>query len=114
MNETTIYVTDWHKTPKFRFRTEYDYCGQAYREDILVPALNKFDHVHVNLTGYNRYGPSFIDEAFANLIRVSGFTPQQIENKLTYSHDILKRVELQIQDKIQNAINEYNLNKIAK
>lgn len=103
MSEYTIKVVDWHATPKFRFRKEYKFCGEAFRDDILVPALKKYDNVHVDLTGYNRYGPSFIDEAFANIVRNGIFNADYLNKHLTYSHLHLKRVVDQIDEKIEKA-----------
>jgi hypothetical protein len=102
----SIRVVDWHSAPKFRYRDKYEYCGEAYREDVLIPMLSEYQNVHVDLTGYNRYGPSFIDEAFANLIRKEGFSGEELLKRLTFSHDILKRVELQIAEKIEAAIRD--------
>ncbi|NWO06613.1 MAG: STAS-like domain-containing protein [Alteromonadaceae bacterium] len=103
MSECTIKVVDWHATPKFRFRKEYEFCGEAFRDDILIPALKSCEHVHVDLTGYNRYGPSFIDEAFANIVRNKVFSAEYLSEHLTYSHQHLKRVVDKIDEKIEKA-----------
>lgn len=106
MTRETIKVVDWHSTPKFRFKSEYDFSGEVFRDEILVPALKKYQHVHVDLTGYNRYGPSFIDEAFANIIRKGIFSPEFLEEHLSYSHEHLPRVVEQIDQKIDKACKE--------
>jgi hypothetical protein len=105
-NTITLSVVKWHPKPKFRFRQRYEWSGEAYREDILVPALNSHEKVIVDLTGYNRYGRSFIDEAFGGLIRNENFTLEDLNNKLSYKHDLLKSVEELIKERLEAAENE--------
>jgi hypothetical protein len=106
MTKKIIKVVDWHATPKFRFKTEYEFSGEVFRDEVLVPELRENEHVHVDLTGYNRYGPSFIDEAFANIIRKGIFSPEYLEEHLSYSHEHLPRVVEQIDQKIDKARKE--------
>lgn len=106
MTKKIIKVVGWHATPKFRFKSEYEFSGEVFRDEVLVPALRENEHVHVDLTGYNRYGPSFIDEAFANIIRKGIFSPEYLEEHLSYSHEHLPRVVEQIDQKIDKARKE--------
>ncbi|MGO2128809.1 MAG: STAS-like domain-containing protein [Pseudoalteromonas prydzensis] len=105
-NMITLSVVKWHAKPKFRSRDRYEWCGEAYREDILVPALLENEKVMVDLTGYNRYGRSFIDETFGGLIRSENFTLSELNEKLTYKHDLLKSVEELIKERLEAAENE--------
>ena len=82
---------------------EENVTGERFRDEFLIPALNQFDKVHVELTGYNRYGPSFIDEAFGGLISVKHFTLEDIHNRLTYSHDLLPSIVELITRRIEHA-----------
>ncbi|GAA72640.1 hypothetical protein P20439_2734 [Pseudoalteromonas sp. BSi20439] len=59
---------------------------------MLSDALNEYEKVEVNLTGYNRYGPSFISEAFGGLIREEGFRLADIEKKLIVNHELLPSI----------------------
>jgi hypothetical protein len=74
MNTIELKVIDFSSQPYGRYPDDGDSCGENYREQVLAPALRSHDKVHVNLTGYNRYGRSFLDEAFDGLIRESHFT----------------------------------------
>lgn len=87
--------------------------GENFRVQFLAPALREHGKVHVDLDGYNRYGRSFLDEAFGGLIRDSGFTPEEIQNNLTYSHSTVKSIITVIRDRIQAASNNYNVHHTA-
>lgn len=77
--------------------------GEAFRKDILVPALTNFDHVHVDLSGYNRYGRSFLDEAFGGLIREDRYDATDLKKRLTYSHNSVKSIIEIIDERISAA-----------
>lgn len=69
----------------------------------MAPAMRKNERVHVDLTGYNRYGRSFLDEAFGGLIREAGFSYEEVKQKLTYSHDLIKSINPIIDERIEAA-----------
>ncbi len=99
-------VNDFNPKPYGRYPADGDGCGEYFREKFLAPALNNFDVVQVDLTGYNRYGRSFLDEAFGGLIRESGFTGEEIKTKLTFTHDLVTSIEEVIQSRIDAAISD--------
>lgn len=99
-------VKDWSPKPYGRGPSDGPTCGQFFREQMLEKAMLENDSVHVVLTGYNRYGRSFLDEAFGGLIRVSGFTPEEVKRKLTYSHATLPAIIEIINDRIDAAIRD--------
>jgi hypothetical protein len=69
---TTINVTDFSKFPGPRYRNLGEYSGEAFREDILVPAISKYgEDLIVNLDGTMGYGSSFLEESFGGLIRTN-------------------------------------------
>ncbi|EJL6748772.1 STAS-like domain-containing protein [Vibrio alginolyticus] len=91
----TIKVTEeFHPRPKGRYVKDAPGCeltaGEVFRKKFLVDALNNYDSVVVDLTGYNRYGRSFLDEAFGGLISREKFTKAQLDQKLTIKHDFVK------------------------
>lgn len=101
-------VNDFSKSPYGR-ETDLDGAasGENFRNEILTPALKNHTKVHVVLDGYNRYGRSFLDEAFGGLIRVDGFTPNYISENLSYSHSTVKSIELVITDRLKAATKFY-------
>jgi hypothetical protein len=68
--------------PAGRFRTDGPYSGEAFREDILVPALRTGEAVTVHLSGTSGYGSSFLEEAFGGLVRNGYFTADELHKKL--------------------------------
>ena len=62
-----LVAKDFSKSPAGRFKTDGPFSGQHLREDFIIPALNKFDKVIVNLDGTIGYGSSFLEEAFKGL-----------------------------------------------
>ncbi len=91
--KTIIVTEDFHPRPKGRYRTDAPGCestsGEVFRKKI-VEALNTNDFVVIDLTGYNRYGRSFLDEAFGGLISRENFTKEQLDQKLTIKHDFVE------------------------
>lgn len=84
MTEKTIVIAeDFSPSPIGRYRTDSDTSGEAFRADLLAPALRSFDKVIVVLDGTDGYGSSFLEEAFGGLIRDEGFTEAQLKTKLS-------------------------------
>ncbi|MAD75130.1 MAG: DUF4325 domain-containing protein [Rheinheimera sp.] len=114
MSKSILLVKEFGPFPYGRYPSDGDYNGQAFREKILAPrlreAIDNEEVLLVNLDGYNRYGPSFLDEAFGGLIRESGFTPKEIESHLRYNHTLVKSVEILIKQRIAAAEQAGNQN----
>lgn len=80
---TTLRVIDFQDKPFGRFRSDGPQSGQAFREDDLIPALFQIiledpfqQEVIIDMTGYNRYGSSWIEEVFGGMRRIY---PQFVE-----------------------------------
>ncbi|SIQ14340.1 STAS-like domain-containing protein [Marinobacterium stanieri] len=101
--KTISVVNDFNPRPYGRYYEDGEGSGQAFREKLMAPALREFDTVHIDLNGYNRYGRSFLDEAFGGLIREEGFTKSELDEKLSYAHDLVKSIEDTITDRIEAA-----------
>lgn len=108
VNEKIITVVkDFHPKPYGRYIKDGPDCdktsGEVFRDKHLAPALKDFDKVIVDLTGYNRYGRSFLDESFGGLIRKCHFTKAQLDEKLVYIHNDLTSVISIIDERILKA-----------
>tara|TARA_R110000751_G_scaffold144643_1_gene248231 strand:+ start:1071 stop:1430 length:360 start_codon:yes stop_codon:yes gene_type:complete len=74
--------------PSGRFPSDGTHNGQAFRDDYLMPALVKAksargtEKVVVNIDGVRTFGSSFLEEAFAGLIRKGWFTRDEMERLL--------------------------------
>jgi STAS-like domain of unknown function (DUF4325) len=78
----TIKIADqYSRTPRGRHISDGPFSGEQFRDRFLVPALTRAaetsDKVVVILDG-TRYLSSFLDEAFGGLVRVCGFTKDQL------------------------------------
>lgn len=100
MSEFMIKVSQsFTKMPCVRNRDDGDFSGQEFREDVLVPALRDNQKVIVDLNGVLALGSSFLEEAFAGLVRVHGFTAAELHKRLevrfalqSYIDDIWERI----------------------
>ncbi|WP_279152634.1 STAS-like domain-containing protein [Photobacterium iliopiscarium] len=95
-------ITDFHPKPYGRYKEDGKGAGVYFRA-LLVKEFENSDSLKVVLTGYNRYGRSFIDEAFGGLIREEGFTKAQLNERLSYEHKDVKSIENLIAERIDAA-----------
>nr|WP_247681885.1 STAS-like domain-containing protein [Paenibacillus sp. Marseille-P2973] len=69
-------ASEFTKTPGPRSRTEGEFSGEQFREEILCEKLEKAFNENVklivNLDGTFGYGTSFLEEAFGGAARIYG------------------------------------------
>ena len=75
---------DFSPFPSGRFRADGNFSGEAFRDDILAPALRSVDRVEVNLDGTMGFGSSFLEEAFGGLVTSCGFTSDDLASRLSF------------------------------
>ena len=67
---------DFSATPGPRNRTEGDFSGEQFREEVLLPAfeiaIENDRKIEINLDGAAGYGTSFLEEVFGGLAREKG------------------------------------------
>lgn len=111
-------VKDFSNRPYGRYKTDGDYCGENFRKKLLAPklrqAIKNAEKLCVSLDGYNRYGRSFLDEAFGGLIREEKFTPAEVNKHLIYKHSLVKSIEELIRERIEASISAYEKGSIKK
>lgn len=73
------------RSPAGRYRADGPFSGQAFREDFLLPALNRSEFVEVQLDGALGFGSSFLEEAFGGLVREAGLKADVLRAKLRIS-----------------------------
>lgn len=79
---------DFGRYPAGRLAKDGPYSGQAFRENFIIPALQKaHTKIVVQFDDARGLSSSFLEEVFGGLIR-AGFK----------SEDILSRIEMQSQD----------------
>lgn len=69
-----IICKDFTDAPGPRFKSQGDYSGEAFREDLLIPkfkeALEQNEKLIINFDGTFGYPTSFLEEAFGGLKEV--------------------------------------------
>lgn len=96
---------EFSRYPGGRFRAMGPFSGEAFRDDLLVPALSRAiggsgGPVVVLLDGAAGYPASFLEEAFGGLIRAGQFSPAEIRDHLkVVSHDARYAVYRQLAEK---------------
>ena len=93
------------KFPAGRFRKDGRYSGERFREEFLVPALEKGTTVTVLLDDVAGYGPSFLEEAFGGLVRKRYFDKESLKARLKLVTDRKNR-KMMIVDFINGAVSE--------
>ncbi|WP_422058570.1 STAS-like domain-containing protein [Sphingomonas sp.] len=74
-------ATDFSETPFGRYREDGPESGQVFREDLLVPALDKAGKVTLVLDGVDGLPSSFWEEVMGGLIR-AGWTVEKLRRAI--------------------------------
>lgn len=73
MTQTINIERDFSRSPGGRFIQDGSFSGEEFRENFLIPALEKAissnDILNIELDGDLGYGSSFLEESFGGLIR---------------------------------------------
>jgi hypothetical protein len=83
---------DFSRYPAGRTRRDGEFSAERFREDVLVPALEKAraegNQVRVVLDGVYGYSSSFLEETFGGLVRRKLFDPVWLRRSLSiYASD---------------------------
>lgn len=73
---------DFSDSPGARYYADGEYSGQAFREELLIPAFKGGDDITINLDETEGYATSFLEESFGGLAR--HFKDINILEKLTF------------------------------
>jgi len=68
---------DFTRYPAGRYHSDGPYSGEAFRESYLKPILEANEKAIIVFDGAMGYGSSFLEEAFAGLVR-EGYSKQRI------------------------------------
>ena len=82
--KTINIANDFSVFPGGRYRSDGEFSGEEFRDNILIPALQKYQQVIVELDGTRGYGSSFLEEVFGGLVR-EGYDRKFIKAHLTLS-----------------------------
>lgn len=85
MAHLTIRVASWSNLPSGRARSDGPHSGEAFREDVLVPALRANDNVTLDTSGVYGLANSWLEEVFGGLVRSNHMTPENLKKRLDLS-----------------------------
>lgn len=78
-------ASDFSEFPAGRIPEDGPNSGERFREFFLLPLLNESkDKIEINLDDTLGYGSSFLDEAFAGLLRNNGKTEKELKERLVF------------------------------
>ena len=80
--KTIVIARDFSKFPAGRFREDGDASATAFRDDLLVDALNNGENVEVVFDGVPVFAASFLEEAFGGLVREHHMTKAFLDEHL--------------------------------
>lgn len=100
-----IYIKDFTQFPGARFKQLGPFSGEEFRDDYLLPAIEKYDSdVQINLDGVFGYGSSFLEEIFGGAVRkgCSKETIRAIVNNLVSDDDpdLIDEIDEYVKDAI--------------
>ena len=96
---------EFTKFPAGRFINDGKFSGERFREEFLLPKLNKYDKVIIFVDGVKGYGSSFLEEVFGGLVRKKYFSKKDLEEKIEikFVDSSFKSYETEIWEYINNA-----------
>lgn len=77
-----VIARDFSRYPGGRYKDDGEFSGEAFRDDLLVPALRDAQQNHtivvVEIDGAAGYPASFLEEAFGGLVRERYFSAREL------------------------------------
>ena len=95
---------DFTRYPAGRYRSDGPYSGEAFREKFLKPVLESGDKATVVFDGAMGYGSSFLEEAFAGLIR-ERFSKREIQDAFQLVSEDDPSILIEIEEYLTDAEN---------
>lgn len=100
-------ANDFSPFPAGRNRADGRYSGEAFRDDLLLPALKSTEHVVILFDGAAGYGSSFLEEVFGGLVREHGYNNFALKERLTLTSSdtlLIEEIESYIFDASQTQL----------
>lgn len=85
MNQVTTTIDlggDFSRFPAGRHQEDGEHNAERFRNELLVPALRKYQRVEVGIDNTEGLAASFLEEAFGGLVRTELFSPEFLSTHL--------------------------------
>jgi hypothetical protein len=107
--------TDFSRIPAARYPWEGDFCGQDFRENVLLPklkeAIRKNEKLYIDLDGTAGMGTSFLEESFGGLIRIDKISYEDIKKTIEFLSNADEDYESEIEQYLLEAKENEEKNK---
>lgn len=80
-------ATDFSAVPAGRFYTDGPNSGQRFRDELLIPKLEEFQKILIDLDEAEGYGSSFLEESFGGLIREAGYEKGELLDRFSFKSE---------------------------
>lgn len=87
MKNVDIVLSEYNKFMYGRFRSDGDKSAEAFREDVLKPAMVKNDMVTLDISMKYGLARSALEEIFGGLVRHSDFSAEEVLSRLNIISD---------------------------
>ncbi|PIB89932.1 STAS-like domain-containing protein [Caulobacter sp. FWC2] len=101
MTKVVDVATQFDRYPFGRYPSHGPNNGQRFREEFLIPDLQRGVRLVVDLSHAEGLAPSFLEEAFGGLVR-AGFSPTELKDLL----DLKSEVDPSLIDEVQTYIDD--------
>ena len=86
-SSTTISIAnDFSRYPAGRYISDGRYSAERFLRDHVLPALEKYDHLTINIDEVRGYPGTFTEETYGGLVRNHGYTAEDLEQRLTIEY----------------------------
>jgi hypothetical protein len=96
---------DFSPVPAGRYYSDGSKSGEAFRTELVAPALKAGFNVVVDLDDAEGFGSSFLEEAFGGLVRAHGYSSNEVLQRVTILSKLDPSLVDEIVDYIRNASN---------
>jgi hypothetical protein len=86
-SHTYVVAQEYTRFPGGRRRQHGDHSGEEFRETVVIPLLEKYDHIIFDLTGSAGYSSGFLDEAFGEIGSIIGLAEARRRIEIVASDD---------------------------
>jgi len=84
MSKIILKIEDFSEFPGGRYRTDGDFSGEQYREDIINPIINEYDKIEIDFQNAFVLIPSFLDESIGHYVEQLGL--EKFEEKFSFRY----------------------------